>query len=256
MVGEVVEKNDFLLKEGIKKELQLIDYIFSEEDKQIAKEMLREINELEYDFQYLAELEYYEVKGIGEIVKKYINQFSSEATRAYLIHQLVFNKVENCSEYILDLYMHFKSSKEYISGENQPAPAHIYVRYDNALKRLKSKKIKNQLIELAYNPRDVYYLPLTVSMLASWKILEIKELLLSYLDGANITSETIGIPKEGKYYPSLETIKREVKFTALDGLKYYPEKNVYEVVEQYILDSDSDVSELAKKVLRVMGKKK
>lgn len=58
----------------------------------------------------------------------------------------------------------------------------IYYRYDDAFKHLKSRKIKNDLLELAYNPRDVFYLRDTMKMLSSWKNDKMEILLRQYLE--------------------------------------------------------------------------
>ena len=153
--------------------------------------------------------------------------------------------------------MHFKSSDEYISAPNKPTPAHIYVRYDNAFNSLKPRKIKNELIKLAYNPRDAFYLPLTIRMLASWKLPELKELLISFLCDTNIKLQDIDLLEESaESFLSLENIRRELKFTAIDGLKYYPSSETITLIEKLVYDSDSDIRILAKKSLKVLTRGK
>lgn len=213
-----------LLKEQIQQEIEFKDYIFNESDNEILQKMLTEINILGYDFHYLAELESYNAKGSGEIIAKYIRQFSSEATKAYLILQLVSDKVRDCDKIILELYNGFKLSDRYVSGKGERAPANIYVRYDNAFMRLKSKRIKNELVQLVINPRDMHYLPLTTRMLASWKVAELKSLFCGYLNGRVISPSEVGLPDDSDgYYPPLEYIRKDLLCTSTDCLKKYPD---------------------------------
>lgn len=245
-----------LLQRGIADEIAYRDFIFNDEDYRLLQTMIAEINALGYDVHYLAEIEEFRLPKSGEIIKKYINEYISEATRAYLIPQMVIDKVDDCAKLVLDLYLHFKDSDEYISKPEKPAPAHIYVRYDNAFKRLKPKRLKNQLIKLVSNPRDAFYLPFTVRMLASWKQEDIKYILMSYLDGSSITAGSIGLydDENRPFYPSLAFVIRELKFTAIDGLKYYPSIEIIELIKQYTIDSDLDVRTAAKRTMRVLEK--
>ena len=115
----------------------------------------------------------------GEIMREYIELFESEYVRAYLIPQLVYDKVKNCADTVIGMYMHFKASDYYIAKAGKPMPAAICVRYDNAFRQLKPKKMQNRLLELAHYPVDAFYLPLTMRMLASWKSEEMENILIS-----------------------------------------------------------------------------
>lgn len=68
------------------------------------------------------------------MLAKYIEDFSSESVKGYLLPLLVSDKIQDCNKLDLRLYLHFKSSGEYIAAPGESAPAHIYVRYDNAIK--------------------------------------------------------------------------------------------------------------------------
>lgn len=246
-----------VLKDSIEAEKKGIDYSYNNEDKIILSQLLKEINTcMSCDYHYLAELSFFRIDGIGKIVEQYIDMFQSETIRSILMCQMVNNKVENCAKRVFDLYLHFKDSKEYISAPNMPSPAHIYTKYDNVFKSLKPKKIQQELLDLLSNPRDAYYLPLTVRMLASWKIPELKEKLLEYLDGSNLNVESVGLFDEcGDFFPSFECICRELKFIALDGLQYYPTKEVLEKISQYMCSEDADIRETTKKVVKKIKKK-
>lgn len=128
---------------------------------------------------------------------EYIERFSSESVKGYLIPALVSDKVPNCDKLILQLYLHFRSSAEHIAAPQVPSPAHIYIRHDNAFKTLRPKKLAKELTALAHGPRDAFYLPFTMRMLASWKLPEMKNLLISYAMNDWITAQDVGIHDDG-----------------------------------------------------------
>lgn len=101
--------------------------------------------------------------------------------KGFLIPALVADKIQGCDKLILQLYLHFRSSNEYIAAPGAPAPAHIYTRYDDAFRRLRPKKLSKDLVALAHSPRDAFHLPFTMRMLASRKLPEMKNVLISYV---------------------------------------------------------------------------
>lgn len=249
-------KDKVLLELSIQREKTRTDFIFNDADNATARRMILEINALGYNFNYIAEIVFYKIPGSGQIVLKYVSKFTHEATRAYLISKMVSDDIQDCEKVVLDLYLHFKSSSTYISEPGAPAPAHIYVCYDNAFKSLKPKKIKNDLTKLALNPRDAFYLPFTMRMLASWKSQEMRQILMSYIDTDWITAEDVGICNDGKeYYPPLEFIRRELKFTAIEGLKYYPSQETTDVITSLLGSGDKDIEAAVKKILKYLAKK-
>lgn len=233
-------KYSTLLLDSIEKEKAGIDYRCPEEDKKLLADLLLEINRYAgTGFHYLAELDAFHIPGSGRIVAEYIESFSSESVKGYLIPKLVSDKIQGCDKLILQLYLHFRSSDEYIAAPGKPAPAHIYVRYDDAFKRLRPKRLANELITLAHNPRDAFYLPFTMRMLASWKLPEMRNLLISYAINDWITAQDVGIRDDGQaYFPPLEFIKRELKFTAIEGLKNYPSAETIDVIASLAASAD------------------
>ena len=244
--------NKKVLQDSIENEKNGLEYRCSSSDRVILDELFAELNALcQTDFHYLAELDAYNIKGAGELLLKYIDRFESEYIRAILMTQIVDDGVKNAEQIVLRLYQHFKSSDEYISTQNQPSPAHIHAKYDNAFCKLKPKKLKDELLSLIATPRDAYYLPLTVQMVASWKIPEVQEILISYLDGSGMTAESVGLPADTEgYYLSLDFIKRQVKFSAIAGLKYYPCDKVKKLMIGCSVDADKDIAQAAKKVMK------
>lgn len=244
-----------VLSDSIENEKNGKRYCYTPDDRAILDKMFEEINEaVNGNYHYLAEIDFNNIEGSGHIMLKYITRFKSESVRAFLISQIVHDVGKDCAEKIYRLYLHFKESDYYISKPEEPAPAHIYVRYDNAFKQLKPKKLRNELLELIRNPRDAHYLPFTIRMLASWKLPEIEKLLLSYLDSENITNQELGIYDNRTYFPSATFIRRELKFTAIHGLKYFPSDKNAKLIKRYTEDTDADIRVCAMKTMKAYEK--
>lgn len=246
---------DRVLINGIEREKKGVDYVCSVEDKKLLYILFDEINKnLGTNIQYLAEIDLQNIVGAGEIIAKYITSFSSESIKGYLLPQMVADKIKDCDKLILQLYTNFKLSDEYIGKKNCLSPAHICVRYDNAFKALKPKRLISELMKLAHNPRDVFNLPLTIHMIASWKIPEMCELLLSYANADNLNSLDFFVCKGSSIqdYQSLEYVKREIKFTAIRGLKFYPTTEIKALLETFTTCEDADIRLAAKKTLKAI----
>ena len=218
-------------------------------------ELFSEINQYTgRNIQYLAEIDALDICGAGKIYAKYITKFSSESVKGYLIPQIVADRVKDSDRLLLQLYRGFKQSEEYIAKPGESSPAHIYVRYDNAFKRLKPRRLANDLMEFAYNPRDAFYLPFTMRMLSSWKIEEMRDLLIRYACGndLNIFGTERGNTDDTKSCPPIEFMKRELKFTAIDGLKYFPSPEVVALIKSFIDSDDKDIQTAAKQTLKTL----
>lgn len=201
--------------------------------------------------QYLAELDTFHIFGAGEIIAEYIDFFSSESVKAYLIPQLVLDKVKDCDKLILRLYMQFRKSQSFISQPGEPAPSHIYVRYDSAFHSLRSKRIASNLLDIVFSPRDAFYLPLTVKMLASWRVPELKKALLIYSSPDSISAHDVGLQENGQsYFPPFSFMRKELRFTAINGLKYYPSEETLDALNVCVSDLDADIRTAARKVIK------
>ena len=245
-----------MLIESIEHEKLGLDYIYPKADEELLRKLLDEINHYAgTDYHYLAELDAFNIPGAGDIVAKYITEFSSEGVKGYLIPQMVSDKIKNCDRLVFQLYMHFRLSDKYIAKPGKPAPAHIYVRYDDAFRKLKPKRLAKDLMELAHSPRDAFYLPFTMRMLASWKMPEMKDLLLSYCTKDSFSAYDVGIcDDKQQYFPPLEFMKRELTFTAIYGLKYYPSEKVRDIITSLATSADKDIKLAAKRTLTVLTK--
>lgn len=238
-----------VLNDCIAREIAGTDYICIGNDKVILLEMMNAINaKTGTNIQYLAELDAFHIFGAGEIIAEYIDLFSSNSVKAYLIPQLVLEKVRDCDNIILRLYMQFRESQDFISQPGKPAPSHIYVRYDSAFHSLKSKRIVSNLLDIVSSPRDAFYLPLTVKMLASWKIPELKELLILYSQPEGISMHDVGLQGDGQsFFPPFSFICRELRFTAIHGLRYYPAEDSLHALQTCMEDPDADIRIAARK---------
>lgn len=253
-----MQSNNKVLLDAIEREKSGVDYYCPEADKEKLINLFEEINQYAgTNIQYLAELDAVNIKGSGEIIARHISKFSSESVKCYLIPQMVFDGIHDCDKILLNLYLNFKASNEYISKPGIPAPSHIYVRYDNAFKSLKPKRLTKELIMLVHEPRDAFYLPFTTKMLASWKPQELEDLLIKYSSKNNIVADDVDIFDESELvFPSFSFIKRELRFIAIDSLKYYPSKKSISIIEQYTFDSDRDIRSVANRTLKILTKQK
>ena len=250
------DKSQILIDYSIRMEKAGEAYRYSSQDKKILEALFFDLNStLSTDIHYLAEMDHYQIFGSGKIVEKYILSFQSESVKSYLMGQMVVDKIPSCCDLIYQMYMHFRDSDEYIAKRGEPSPAHIYVRYDNCFRRLKPKRMKAELFQLAKHPRDAHYLPLTMRMLASWKPQGMRDLLLQYLDGSVITPKSIQLPEDdSSYYPPTTFVRRELQFTAIAGLKYYPSDDVLEILRPYCFSSDVDIRMAATKTVKAIEK--
>ncbi len=245
-----------VLIDRIDREKAGLDYTCSDHDRNVLNDMFKEINTtLNTNFHYIAELDSFDIIGAGSIMLKYIHQFDTESVRAYLTPQLVSDKVIGVERLVIDLYRKFKFSPVYISPADKPSPAHIYARYDTAISKLKPQKYKNDLVELVNTPRDVFYLPMTAQMIASWKLPQFKDLLLYCSREGGITFEDVELPNDNKsYYPSVEAMERQLKFIAIISLKYYPTRDVLDFILRFADTTDLDLSACAKKSIEYISK--
>lgn len=242
-----------VLLDAIEKEKKGCDYICAEEDRRTLTEMMNVVNNMfGTDINYLAQVDAYNIPGAGTVYADYIERFGSESVRGYLIPQIVSDKVKDCDTLVLHLYKHFRQSGEFIANPNCPSPSHIYIRYDNAFRQLKSKRIVEELVNILSSPRDALYLPFTLQMLASWKLPELKKCLITYLHSEQIPAQSLGITDADHYYPPMTYIRRELVFRALLGLKYYPSNETNAIIQQFVSSKDKDISLAAKKTLRFM----
>ena len=247
-----------LLRDAIedeKKGEKGISYRYSAADKEILAMICREINELwRTDFHYLAELDHFTIPGSGPIIAKYIHDIETESMRAYLVHQLISDKIPDCDKLIWELYAHFVNSDccPY-DPESGKSNAFMYVIYDNAFRVLKPKRLKKELLTIAYRPVDAQAMSFTMRLLASWKIPEMRDILLKYADGSSLSAEDFGLCDDTEARRSTVIHrKRQLMFSAIYGLRYFPSPEVEDLIRAFAADTDKDIAIAANKTLKVL----
>lgn len=236
------EKASIILSMRMKNEL--LDFPSSFEDRNVLNSLLEEINVThETSFCTIAELASLSISGVGKIIAKYISQFSSKFIKMELLHHMVTDKIENCGKILLRLYSDYKLK---VFGMPQYHPC-METAYDNAFWRLRSKRIKNELAVLVSNPIDAFALPFTIRMLASWRVKELREILIEYLE---IQDSAMG--EDLQKYDNFDFICRELRFSALDCFKYYSSDEAGEIFNRYSENNDADVQRCAKDSLAYM----
>lgn len=252
MKGFPMIQYGFLLRANIEAEKNGTGYICPEEDKPLRQALLDEVNKFAgTDFHYLAELDAFNIHGAGDIMARYITRFTSEFIRSYLVPQLVSDKIKDCDKLVLQLYRHFRSSDVCFIRPGHPTPAEIYLTYDNALRRLKPKRLAKDLVEIVRCPWDAFQLAFTVRMLASWKIPEMKDILIACSSPENIPAQDLGEKPDS---PRVEAIKRQLIFRAIGGLKYFPSEETTEIITRFASDPDRDIKMAAEKTLKALAK--
>lgn len=82
-----------------------------------------------------------------------------------------------------------------------------------------------------------------------------KSLLMSYAKNDWITAQAVGLRDDGQvYYPPLEHMKRELKFTAIERLKYYPSEETTDIITSFASSEDKDIKAVAKRTLKFLAK--
>jgi len=246
-----------VLQDLIEGEKQGKHYPYSQKDRLTLDEMFNEINlHAGTNFRYLAELDVYDVTGSGTIIARYLWRLETQTARAFLIPQLVSDRIKDCDKLVLDLYIDYKKSDKYTLDPECKSTAAVDARYDNAFRRLKPKRLKRELLELAANPQDAYRLPFTMKMLASWKLPEMYDILLKYANSENTTPEQLGFPADTQERRQrISHVKRELQFVSILGLKYFPTPETLNILWGFSESLDRDIVLAARKTLKSLEKK-
>ena len=251
----------------IKQEIEGTAYNFEDNDRDVLAQMCDEINQTFPDFSkkihYLSEIDItYIPAGVSTILLKYIYQFKSESCRAVLLSRSIADKMKNkikikdLDRIVMDLYHNFRESAYYIAQPESGSSAHIYIHYDNSLLRVVSPKILPELVDIMKSRRDFYILSLTAFKIAKkWAPKELGEIMAGHLINTNVTSADVGLPEEGNYYPSLETIVEQSSFTAIKCLQFYPSEENLRIILDYTNHSNKDLAKFAQEHADKMKKK-
>ena len=247
-----------ILFDAIEEEKKGIRFAYSTQDRALFNEMAREVNEtVGTNFHYIAEFQFYVIPGAGSIIAKYINQFQSLIIRCDLMHHLVSDRVENCADIVYEQYLAFENSDFY--NRQCSSRSYVAIVLDNAFRKLKPKKLKKQLIVAVQNPMNACLLPFTMRMLASWKIPEMDALCQDYLQYPVFSERDFVFEEDVPFEKRSAFVQYENKqlfFTAMECLKYFPNSENMARIEKYEKAQDKDVAAAARKNLAYMKKKK
>lgn len=245
-----------VLQDLIDGEKQGKGYPYSHKDRLTLDDMFNELNcYAGTSFHYMAELDVYDIAGSGTIIARYLWRLETQTARAFLIPQLVSDRIKDCDKLVLDLYLDYKKSDVCTLDPAHGRSTAVNARYDNAFRRLKPKRLKRELLNLAANPQDAYRLPFTMQMLASWKLPEMYDILLRYANSENTTPEQLGFMADTQERRQhIESIKRDLQFVAIGGLKYYPTPNTIQILSEFLRSPDKDIVLAARKTLKSLEK--
>ena len=82
-----------------------------------------------------------------------------------------------------------------------------------------------------------------------------EELLHSFLIDNTFTACQLGFDSESNnQYPTFGYIKRQLKFTALTDLRYFPTPENMSIIQSYTNDTDPDVRQCATKTFKSLLK--
>ena len=84
----------------------------------------------------------------------------------------------------------------------------------------------------------------------------VKEILISYLDENNLNCEAFGIDNSNEYFPPLEFIQRELKFSCIYGLRFYYDESILNLLESFLNSTDDDIKDATRKTLKFIEKHK
>lgn len=226
-------KNDmfiagFLYKEAVRIELEDRRKDSERHDFKIIDDMINDINSLGYALKYEADLRLREFhdRSLVPIYSKYYLRFRNVGRAEDLLSLIAKKGFCESTPLVIRLYEKIKTHES----------LHQIASCDNALVEIEDKSNLNIYLDYLRNEEDVVRLPLTMIMLAKWKIPEAKELFYRYLDSTN----------------------REVLFTAIEGLSYYDDPNgqLRRDISIHLDSIDQDIVIVAKSALKRLSKQK
>ena len=268
MYEDIYRKYSRFMADDIVAEIEGRAYTFAGNDRNVLKEMCDEIDktypEYSYKFHYLSEIDRISLPvGSSSILLKYIYQFESESCRSVLVSCILLDnrrykvKIKNLDRIIMDLYHHFRASPYYLPPPGPCRAAHIYMRYDTALTRLKTLKIVPDIIEILKSRRELYILGGTAMAISKkWAPKELGEIVAAHLMNKNVTRTDVGIPEDGgDYRPTAEVIATQSVFNGIQYLRYYPSQENVRIISSYADHENEELAKYAKAQAELMEKK-
>ncbi|MBE6617253.1 MAG: hypothetical protein E7627_04855 [Ruminococcaceae bacterium] len=253
-------KYDQSWNDAINRELNGEIYTFEEGDRELLKEMCDEI----YASSGKQVCTIYELitclkpSRIAPIINKYILGFKSEYMRSHLLYSIILDsiEIENMDELVVQMYRQFRLSKYNISPPGPNKSWVIYMKYDNILAQIKSKKYVPEIIEWYKSLREMDRLAVTLHKIArKWRPKELEQIMVGHLLNTSPTRADIDLPETGDYRPTLEYIYLQSRFNAISALKYYPSERNRDLILTYADHEYKELSKFAKKTAEKMDAK-
>lgn len=223
-------KEDFianvLYEQSVLEELQDRNRPEYQHDYKIVDLMIEEINQLGYNLKFETDLRLREFndKALIPIYEKYYLQFDNLGFAEDFLDMITKRGFTEAMPIVQNLYNVLKQS----------APLYQIASCDNAFYKINDKKSTNLFLIYLNNEEDVIHLPLTMRLLAKWKVPEAKTMFLQYMSNSN----------------------RDIVFTSIEALSYYddPENKIKVLIEKKLESSDKDIRIAAKKALKRLSK--
>ena len=194
-------------------------------DVELLDAMLSEINKQGTHYQYKADLmrQYVTDATLLNIIVKYLGNFAEQGISAELVSLIGVKGNQTATEKIIEVYNHS-------SDEVRTKQAAFF---DNAFWRLKDKRYVAHYLEWLREPRIASSLPLTMCMLARWKVSEAEKYFIRYLDSGG---------------------EEEIVYTAIKALSHYGDDVAINKIEAMQKSGNGSISRFAKTVLERLKK--
>jgi hypothetical protein len=96
-----------------------------------------------------------------------------------------------------------------------------------------------------------------MKLLASWKMPEMRDVLLKYADISSLSAKDFGLCDDTDARREyVDFGKRQLMFSAIYGLRYFPSPEVEEIIKSFTESADKDIVAAAKKTMKVLEKKR
>ena len=161
---------------------------------------------------------------------------------------MYLDKVEDCDSLIIDLYFSFIRKRDCFLITQMNVLSYISCCYDNAFKKMKTKKIRYKIAELLDNPLDAYYLPLTMEMITKDSPNKTKNVWIHYIRDV-ITPVEMGFRTdiEDRDSSKFELMVEQLKYNSIVALKYCDGEDVMEVLDGLAKGDHKGFSDTAQK---------
>ena len=197
-------------------------------DYALIDDMIEEIRQLGYNVKYYTDIISYSIirTEIVEVILKYIDRFENRGFTAELVSSIGNKNNKHITARIIELY-----NSEYSDFDVKNQRPHLSVFFDNAFNRLKDKRYIDDYIGWLADPEIAVLLPVTMYMLARWKLPEAQELFIRYLD----------------YEDNDSIVTLSIK-----ALSYYKDEESKELIRSMQESENAKISEFARLVYAKM----